>query len=256
MPVMPGAEAFTHDGSSEVGVLLCHGFTGSPHSMRPWGEHLAEQGFTVSGPRLPGHGTHWREMNRTRWQDWYGCVHHELTVLRRRCASVFVCGLSMGATLGLRLAQERGSDVAGLVLVNPSVTTLRRDAVLLPVLSRLVRSFPPLANDIAKAGETELAYDRLPLRAMASLAQLWKVVRADLDRVNQPVLLFHSAVDHVVEPINSAIVLDGISSADVTEVVLADSFHVATLDHDARQIFDGTVDFVRRVGPELAGERR
>ena len=66
MPVLPGAEPFLHDGSDEIGMLLCHGFTGSPQSLRPWGEHLAAEGLTVRCPRLPGHGTDWREMNRTR----------------------------------------------------------------------------------------------------------------------------------------------------------------------------------------------
>ena len=54
MPVLAGAEPFVHDGSREVGVLLCHGFTSTPATMRPWGEHLAEAGFTVRCPRLPG----------------------------------------------------------------------------------------------------------------------------------------------------------------------------------------------------------
>lgn len=256
MPVMPGAEPFTSEGSSDIGVLLCHGFTGTPQSMRPWGEYLASEGLTLSCPRLPGHGTRWQEMNATRWQDWFGCLRSELAVLRSRCAEVFAFGLSMGATLALRLAQECGDGVTGLVLVNPSVLTLRRDAALLPVLCRLVPSFPPVAGDIAKPGAAELAYDRLPLRAAASLTQLWKLVRAELGRVSQPVLLFRSAVDHVVEPVNAAVVLQGISSADATEVVLPNSYHVATLDQDARTIFSGSVEFVRRVHDELARGRR
>ncbi len=256
VPVMPGAEPFAAVGGSDVGVLLCHGFTGTPQSLRPWGEHLAVAGLTVSCPCLPGHGTSWQEMNRTRWEDWFGCLHDELARLTARCESVFAFGLSMGGTLALRLAQECGPAVAGLVLVNPSVLTLRKDTVLLPLLCRVVPSFPPVAGDIAKPGVAELAYDRLPLRAAASLVRLWKVVRADLPRVTQPVLLFRSVVDHVVEPVNAAVVIQGIASADVREVVLADSYHVATLDVDAPTIFSGSVDFVRRVRAEQVRGRR
>jgi len=61
---MPGAEPFFHSGGS-TGVLLCHGFTGSPGTLRPWADYLAEAGLTVSLPRLPGHGTTWQEMART-----------------------------------------------------------------------------------------------------------------------------------------------------------------------------------------------
>ena len=78
------------------------------------------------------------------------------------------------------------------------------------------------------------------MRAFVSLRKLWRHVRSDLHKVAQAVLLFHSADDHVVEPVNSQVVLDGITSADVTEVVLPDSYHVATLDYDAQTIFEGS----------------
>ncbi|MQA09412.1 MAG: alpha/beta fold hydrolase [Pseudonocardiaceae bacterium] len=245
MPVLPGAEPFAHSGSSDVGVLLCHGFTGSPQSMRPWGEYLAEHDYTVRCPRLPGHGTNWRECNRTRWTDWYGCVSSELDALRAGCDAVFVFGQSMGGTLTLRLAQRYGTSIAGIVLVNPSVTTLRLDAKFLPLVSRIVPALGGIAGDIAKPGVVELSYDRLPLRAAASLSQLWRVVRADLPKVIQPLLLLHSVVDHVVEPVNSRIVLDGVSSSQVTEVLLHDSLHVATLDHDAPTVFAKSVEFLQ-----------
>lgn len=244
MPVLAGAEPFTHTGTGQTGVLLCHGFTGSPQSMRPWGEYLAGLGHSVRCPRLPGHGTSWPELNRTTWQDWYGCVRAELLDLRESCPTVFVFGLSMGGTLSLRLAQEFGEQIAGLVLVNPSVTTLRRDAKLLPVLGRVLPSVPAISNDIAKADAKELAYDRTPVRAAASLAQLWRLVRADLAKVTQPLLLFRSRVDHVVEPVNARIVLDGVRSVETTEVLLEHSFHVATLDNDAPLIFRRSGEFV------------
>jgi carboxylesterase len=251
--VLVGAEPFAHEGSDDIGVLLCHGFTSTPQTMRGWAEHLAEAGHTVRCPLLPGHGTRWQELNRTTWRDWYGAVEQALDELRDRCRSVFVFGLSMGGTLTLRLAEQH-PDIAGIVLVNPSVMTLRKEAKLLPVLSRVVPSLAAIAGDIAKPEVVELAYPRLPLRGMASLQQLWSVVRADLGSVRQPLLLLRSAVDHVVEPENSAIVLNEVGSQDVTEVVLDDSYHVATLDHDAPRIFSDSVEFVHRVHSARVGE--
>ncbi|MGP4017241.1 alpha/beta hydrolase [Saccharopolyspora sp. 5N708] len=253
MPVLSGAEPFAHDGSEDIGVLLCHGFTSTPQSMRAWGEHLAAEGCTVRCPRLPGHGTRWQDLNQTAWRDWYDTVDAEFDELRGRCRSVFVFGQSMGGTLALRLAQQH-PDIAGIVLVNPSVTTLRRAARLLPVLCRVVPAASGITGDIAKPDGFELAYDRLPLRAMASLQQLWRVVRGELGQVRQPLLLFRSNTDHVVEPVNSAIVLDEVRSSDLTEVVLTDSFHVATLDHDAPTVFSGSVEFLQRIHRERAEE--
>src|SRR4051812_7925098 len=120
--VLPGAEPFAADGG-EVGVVLSHGFTGSPQSLRPWAEHLAAAGLTVRLPRLPGHGTRWQDLNDTRWPDWYGEVERAFDDLRGRCRQVFGMGLSMGGTLVLRLAEQRPAEVAGLVLVNPSLGT-------------------------------------------------------------------------------------------------------------------------------------
>jgi carboxylesterase len=236
-----------HDGSTDIGVLLCHGFTGSPHSMRPWAQHVIAQDWSVRLPLLPGHGTHWRDANRTTWQDWYATVDAAFAELTDRCAKVFVFGLSMGGTLALRLAEQHGPDVAGLVLVNPAVIMLRWDAKFLPLLGRVLPSVPAIGNDIAKPGVLEGAYDRTPVRAAASLRQLQATVRGELGKVTQPVRLYHSANDHVVEPVNSAMILQGIASTDVEEIVLDDSYHVATLDHDAERIFSGSVDFVKRL---------
>jgi len=237
--------AFSHDGSADIGVLVCHGFTGSPVSMRPWADHLATQDWTVRLPLLPGHGTHWKDANLTSWHDWYGTVDAAFAELKSRCANVFVCGLSAGGTLALRLAEVHGSEVAGLVLVNPAVTMLRWDAKLLPVLGRILPSVAAIGNDIKKPGQNEGAYDRTPVRAAASLRLFQKLVSADLAKVTSPVLVFRSANDHVVEAVNTELVLAGIGSADKREVVLADSFHVATLDNDAPQIFAGSVEFIR-----------
>jgi len=243
--VLPGAEPFAADGG-EVGVVLSHGFTGSTQSLRPWAEHLAGAGLTVRLPRLPGHGTRWQDLNDTRWPDWYGEVERAFDDLRGRCRQVFGMGLSMGGTLVTRLAEQRPAEVAGLVLVNPSLGSERKDVkYALPLLHRVVPSLAGIGSDIRKAGVTELAYGRTPLRAMHSLSRLWPLVVADLGRVTAPVLLYRSRVDHVVEPMSGRLLREGAAATEVTEVILEDSYHVATLDHDAPTIFAGSLEFVR-----------
>ena len=245
MGVLPGAEPFAADGG-EVGVVLSHGFTGSTQSLRPWAEHLAGAGLTVRLPRLPGHGTRWQDLNDTRWPDWYGEVERCFDDLRGRCRQVFGMGLSMGGTLVTRLAEQRPAEVAGLVLVNPSLGSERKDVkYALPLLHRVVPSLAGIGSDIRKPGMTELAYGRTPLRAMRSLSRLWPLVVADLGRVIAPVLLYRSRVDHVVEPMSGRLLREGAASTEVTEVILEDSYHVATLDHDAPTIFAGSLEFVR-----------
>lgn len=246
--VRPGAEPYT-GGEGKRGVLLCHGFTGSPASMRPWAEYLAEQGYTVRVPRLPGHGTTWQEANTTTWQQWYGEVDQALTELRTSCSWTAVCGLSMGGALSLRLAEQRPDDVAALVLVNPAIGLRRFDLKLLPVLRRILPSLAGISNDIAKPGQDELAYDRVPLHALAQQLEMWRDVRDNLARVRAPLLYFRSVTDHVVDGLSQELILAGVDSQVREFVELQRSYHVATLDHDADLIFAQSAEFLARYTP-------
>ncbi|MFF6917199.1 alpha/beta fold hydrolase [Streptomyces sp. NPDC012466] len=253
MPVLAGAEPFHHEGG-EVAVLLCHGFTGSPQSLRPWAEHLAEHGMTVSLPLLPGHGTRWEDLRITGWQDWYAEVDRELRLLCERRETVFVAGLSMGGALALRLAAKHGDAVRGVMVVNPANKVHGLAAHALPVVRHLVPATKGIASDIAKPDSRELGYDRVPLHAAHSLRRFFQATDRELPQVTQPVLLLHSPQDHVVPPADSARILSRISSTDVKEVILEQSYHVATLDHDADRIHEESLAFIRRIASGLAKE--
>jgi carboxylesterase len=244
MTVLPGAEPYSHEGGP-TGVLLCHGFTGSPQSLRPWGEYLASEGLTVSLPRLPGHGTTWQEMNRTRWEDWYAEVDRAFGELQAATSEIFVMGLSMGACLALRLAEVNGAAVSGLVLVNPSITADTKLFLLAPVLKVIIPSLKGIANDIKKEGSTELAYDRTPTRAAATLPGLWKVTQRDLNKIAAPTLAYHSANDHAVGPASLEILRKAMPATQLEVIDCPNSYHVATLDNDAEAIFAGSLEFVR-----------
>jgi carboxylesterase len=244
MPVIPGAEAYDHDGG-RTGVLLCHGFTGSPQSLRPWAEYLAAAGYTVSLPRLPGHGTTWQEMARTRWEDWYAEVDRAFDLLQSRTDEIFVMGLSMGGCLALRLAELRGAAVRGLVLVNPSVAADTRLFALAPVLKFIVRSLKGIGSDIKKDGAHEASYDRTPVKAAATLPGLWRITQQHLSDISQPVLVFRSATDHVVGPASLKVLTAALAPAQLEVRELGNSYHVATLDNDAEAIFAGSAEFVR-----------
>jgi len=243
VPVLPHAQPYEAVGGP-TGVLLLHGFTGSPSSMRPWAERLHEIGMSVSLPRLPGHGTTWQDLNATPWSQWYDEAERCLSDLRRRCESVFVAGLSMGGCLALRLAEEHGDEVAGLVLVNPAVASADRRLVGTPVLKRLVASAKGITSDIRKPDVLEDGYDRVPLRALDSMRAMWKLTVEELPKVSCPLLLFRSAVDHVVDPLSAQLIAQRVSSPDVVEQILDNSFHVATLDNDAELIVTESARFI------------
>lgn len=260
MDLLPGAEPFSSPGEgprARTGVLVVHGLTSSPQTMRPVFTRLAQEGYAVSAPRLPGHGTSLKDMSRTRYDDWFGAVEAAAVDLAARTDRMVAVGLSLGGALVTELAAApRTRDlVDGLVLINPAFTATDPRLRLLPVLKHLVPSLPGLGNDIRlTGGEQELCYDRLPLKAFASFVQRWPHLQdlagelpADL-----PVLLLRSAHDRIVPARSSEVFLDRAGHGDVTEVVLPDSGHVATLDHDAELVLRHTCEFVARVAEGAA----
>jgi carboxylesterase len=245
--IMAGAEPFGFEGEgSETGVLLIHGFTGSPQSLRPWGSHLAAQGWTVIAPRLPGHGTSIKDLAATNGDDWYGEAEMALVGLSERCSSVFLCALSMGGTIALDLAARQSERVAGLVIVNGSVYSDDPRARFASVLGKLPFSVKGIGSDIADPAQRELCYDRVPLRSAAALLAYQSSVRDRLPSVKAPALLLCSRQDHVVPPGNTSYIAEHVGSTDVETVWLERSYHVATLDYDAPVIFERSASFVAK----------
>lgn len=235
-PIWPEARPLDL-GDGDTGVVVCHGFTGSVASIRPWAEALATpeddwQGVRVVAPRLPGHGTTWHDMARTRWWDWYGAVEDAYLALERQCRRVFVAGLSMGGALALHLAAQH--DPAGVLLVNPAIA---QRGWQIPVATRLRRILPSqkgIASDIARTGVVEPSYPRFSVTSLATMTELWREVRSGLRRVDAPVLLMRSPQDHVVDSKSSEIIRRELR--DVRFASLDRSYHVATMDHDSELI--------------------
>ena len=168
----PSAYAFS---GGSVGALLIHGFTGAPVEMRMVADYLHERGLTVSGPRLPGHGTSVEDMNRAKWTDWTSHVEDALEQLRSRCETVFVGGLSMGALLTLYLA-ARYQDLPGAIIYSPAVKIANRLIYLTPLLKHVM----PMRS---KSGESDLTD---PLAAFREVHRVLKpggsLVVAFIDR--------------------------------------------------------------------------
>jgi carboxylesterase len=230
--------------TKEIGILLIHGFTGSPSSMRPWAEFMHQQGYTVRVPRLPGHGTKPEDLNNVKWQEWPRKVESELRELQKSCSTIFVFGLSMGGGLTLYTTQNQ-EKIKGIVLVNPMIHIPRVTPTLAKFMSKIQKMRSAVGNDIKRKNVTEYAYDALPMIGIYELTMMLKTTRENLGKVTLPTLLFHSTEDHVLPVSNTEIILTGIRSKDKERVELTNSYHVATLDHDMEIIFEKSLTFVQ-----------
>ena len=245
-PILHGCEPWTADGGSD-GVLVLHGFTGNPQSMRPLAEALAAAGLTVDLPLLPGHGTSVEDMVPTRWEDWSGAAEAHFQALAARCDHVAVVGLSMGGTLTCWLA-ERHPHLSGIALVNPLVRAPDAEfrSGIQALLDAGTETIDGIGSDIKREGSVETAYPGTPLAAVLSLFEGADGVEAGLGGIHCPVLLLSSRDDHVVEPVSGDVVEAGVSGP-VERVWLEDSYHVATLDNDAALLETRIVAFATTV---------
>ena len=246
MSVIPGATALDLQGG-EIAILMIHGFTGSTLSVQPWANALHQAGYSVRAPLLPGHGTRWEDLNQTRWQDWYQEVRKNFEELKSKHRRIFVAGFSMGGSLSIRLAAEYGDQVEGLILINPSVYDRRLIMKFVPVLKYFIPSVGGRGTDVARSNPPRHSYGRTPLKALHSLQGLWRTAQRDLHRIEQPLMIGYSPQDHVVDPANSELVIDNVSSIDIREVIFENSYHNVALDHDLELLVESSLAFITDV---------
>jgi len=246
-----------YDKRGEDAVLLIHGLTGTPAEMRYIAKNLLKQGFSVACPQLAGHCGTVTDLKRSKWQDWYHSMEVAFEALKKEHNRVFVSGLSMGALIALKLAENKGMRVNGVGLLSTTffydgwnMPRLKR-ALLLPiVLNTPLKHFmsweetPPygikcertralvhavLENRDAMASE-KVGIFNTPAVTIKESTRLIKTARRGLPKVVSPTLVVHATEDDMASVKNAHLVANRISSRKVETYFVDDSYHVLTLD--------------------------
>ena len=234
-PIMRGAEPFFLPGN-DIGVLLSHGFTGTTQSMRFLGEALNRFGYTVSAPRLKGHGVSPADMAKSTAGDWIASLEDALPELRARCGKIFIGGLSMGGALTLYMAGRHPDVFAGAFPINAVIHADLPELAGLALDRKSPAMIPGIGSDVKDPASSELAYAEVPVAALKELFALTAVTRELLPRIVCPTLILQSRDDHVVPPANGKTIANLIGASRVELVWLDNSYHVATIDHDKDRI--------------------
>lgn len=243
---VPETQPFFFEGS-DIGVLISHGFTGTPQSMRLLGEYLhREGGFTVSCPRLTGHATVPEEMSKSTAEQWIADLESAMLKLKERCSALFITGLSMGGTLALYMAAMHQVNFRGAIPINGALTLNSPDFAALALMKGAPATIPGVGSDIKQEGVFEMAYAVTPVPAIRQLYVLMAATRDLMPRVLCPLLVFQSRNDHVVPPMNGDLIMQTAGSQDKNLIWLENSFHVATLDNDKELIGAETVAFIKK----------
>ncbi|MGE7604566.1 alpha/beta hydrolase [Peribacillus sp. NPDC097675] len=236
--VIPGAESFFYPGNS-IGILICHGFNGTPQSVRYIGESLAAKGFTVYAPRLKGHGTNEREMETVHYQEWIQNIEAAYRKLKHTCTHVFALGQSMGGTLVLDLASKVPCD--GILTINAALQVPEYKIYRNQNAPRFIAEGAP---DIKDNNTLEITYDQVPITAVNQLLTIMDQTIQHLENISCPALLFHSPEDHVVPAQCSNQIYDSIRSHSKKLISLENSYHVASLDFDKELIVEHAYQFI------------
>ncbi|MFW9951253.1 MAG: alpha/beta hydrolase [Candidatus Thorarchaeota archaeon] len=239
---MPGCEPIFKQ-NSDTGCLLLHGFTSCPFELRQLGDQLYNEGYTVSIPLLPGHGTAPQDLKRQSWTDWYEASKQALFELRKMCQTVYVIGLSMGGSIALHLAAHY--EVEGIVALAPGLYLKNK----LSFLSHVLYPFYPYSKkwfgpDIRADVET-ITYDKIPVKSLSELLRLFRHLKDDLTDINAPLLIIYAKQDHVINGKSAQEIYQRISSKNKRILSLQNSYHIITLDLEKDQVFRETINFLR-----------
>ena len=243
---MEGAEPFFFNGN-DIGILVSHGYTGTPQSMRYYGEALNRAGYTVTGPLLKGHGTAPSDMAGTTAQDWILSIKEALESLCQTCSSIFITGLSMGGTLSLYMAAMYPDVIKGVITINAAV---RLETPVLAALAfdpQAPFTVPGIGSDIKDPNSKELAYSEVPVASIKEAYGLSSVTQDLIPKIKCPVLVITSRDDHVVSPANGRIIPNLLTVSRVESLWLDNSYHVATIDNDKDLICERACGFIHSI---------
>jgi carboxylesterase len=250
--VIPTAEPFFFAGKNEVGILLIHGFTGTPKEMRWMGEYLnREYGFATLGIRLTGHATHPEDMIRARYNDWQASVEDGFHLLSGAAKSIYLCGLSMGGILSLYSASRL--PVKGVVAMStpyrlPDDPRLKYVQLLSKVKPYMPKSEEDGTGWFGDAWESyHVSYPKNPVRSIAELNLLLGEMRAVLPEVKVPVLLIHSRNDDYVVKDSLERIYADLGSTNKKMMWVEGAGHVITEEPIREQVFKATAEFINGI---------
>lgn len=245
MFALPQAQPFEL-GEGEHGVLLIHGFTGSPAHMRLIGEGLAKSGFAVKGIRLPGHGTCPEDMKNVSWQDWLRQVRLAAREMQKKHRYFSVAGLSMGGVLSLILAQEM--DVTACVPIAAPIrifNPFRRVALVMSPFVPMI-GWSSKREEVFDPNTYHIGYRRYPTKSIHDLSVLMDKAEKDFSLIHAPVLCVQSKGDKTVRPESPKMILEGVSSRRKAMLWLETSPHVCTIYDEKEKIIEAMCVFLRK----------
>jgi carboxylesterase len=239
---------FFFEGTNGKGVLLVHGWTSTPYEVRRLGKYLNENGYTVLGIQLTGHGTVPKDLEGVKWGQWLNDVRDGYEKLAQTCEKVFIGGTSIGANLALVFAKEK-KEIAGLILMaTPNRLKFENVVILfaktLKIFGRYRKKYYPPTFGARKTITRLISYQTYPIDSALETFELIKYMRNNLAAISQPVLIMQSTHDHIVEKNSMEIIHEKVSSTVKKKIYINKAYHTFISDIKNEHIFQDILDFI------------
>ncbi|PKO00677.1 MAG: hypothetical protein CVU42_02290 [Chloroflexi bacterium HGW-Chloroflexi-4] len=225
----------------KTAILLLHGFTATTVEVRPMAQFLNEQGFSVAGSLLPGHGVSPEELSQTKYTDWISAVKTAYQDLKSKHQNIIVLGESMGGLCTLWLAAQH-SEIKGILLFAPALNihNLWQTRVLWPYVQYKHKKNIDLTSPWQ-------GFNVVPLRAAAELHQFQKLIKRRLSEIQQPIIVFQGKLDKTIDPLSSVEIIEWVSSEEKELVWLEDSSHCILLDKQMELVKRLSLEFILKL---------
>ena len=241
--VVTGADPFLFVGNNK-GILLVHGYTGTPAEMRELGEKLNKDGYTTMGVLLPGHGTRPEDITGVTWKQWYEAVENAYYELSKNCTEISVVGMSMGSLLTLVAADRL--PVKKIVLMSAPIFLFDWRIRFLWILKFFIPVIKKRVRIIDAQERFNIAYDCLPVSGVEEITKLIKYCKKEvIPSVCVPCLIVQSKNEHTVRPKSANFIYNQIGSKIKKLFWLENSKHVLTLYEDRDKVYEAIKKFLK-----------
>lgn len=239
-------------------VVLIHGYPESPYNLRLLGEHLAANNFHVFAPLLPGFGKNYEYLyEHSSWQEWVREIDDLIKKIKEKdLHNIFVSGISMGGFLTLYTAIHHPeikaiAPICGPVYVKGALKSI------VPVVQKFTKYVtdakefeidvmdPEVQKDPVLL-ELHKRYNKIVLKSVNSELKLMKMVKKNLKKITQPILICQGRKDKTVPLETPDYIYDRVSSQEKSIKWYENSGHTVTLDYDKEELFKDITAFFKK----------
>lgn len=241
---------FYFSGDNKKAVLLIHGWTSVPYEVRRLGKYLNENGYTVSGPMLKGHGTVPKNLENVKWEDWMNDIMKAYEDLAKSHQKIFVAGTSIGANLSVMLAKNK-LEIAGIILMAMPYN-VKAEKLTVPIakiasyFKKYNKKFYPPTFGASSTVTRLISYQTYPIKSALETFKLIKISRQELPKINQPCLILQSTSDHIVGKNSLELIYNGVSSKIKKKKYIQRAYHTFISDIKNEHVFQDILEFIEK----------